>query len=94
MKSLHTLLYIYIAAFCFASCGNSKKTVAEAVAVGPEFSADRKLLLKDMTAHRSNAVISLPVSVPATKIAFSSVRIGTVVLGQIMIRIVPTGANR
>ena len=40
MKSLHTLLYIYIAAFCFASCGNSKKTVAEAVAVGPEFSAD------------------------------------------------------
>ena len=40
MKSLHTLLFIYIAAFFVASCGNSKKTVAEAVAVGPEFSAD------------------------------------------------------
>ena len=40
MKSLHTLLYIYIAVFWLASCGNSKKTVAEAVAVGPEFSAD------------------------------------------------------
>ena len=40
MKSLYTLLFIYIAAFFVASCGNSKKTVAEAVAVGPEFSAD------------------------------------------------------
>lgn len=27
-------------AVCFAACGNSKKTVAEAVATGPEFSAD------------------------------------------------------
>ena len=34
------LSYICLAAFCVASCGNSKKTVAEAVAVGPEFSAD------------------------------------------------------
>ena len=40
MKSLRKLSYIFIALLCFAACGNSKKTVAEAVAVGPEFSAD------------------------------------------------------
>ena len=40
MKSLHTLLYILLAAYCAVSCGNSKKTVVEAVAVGPDFSAD------------------------------------------------------
>ena len=40
MKSLHTLLYIFLAAYCAVSCGNSKKTVVEAVAVGPDFSAD------------------------------------------------------
>ena len=40
MKSLRKLSYIFIALLCLAACGNSKKTVAEAVAVGPEFSAD------------------------------------------------------
>ena len=40
MKSLRNFSYIFIALLCFAACGNSKKTVAEAVAVGPEFSAD------------------------------------------------------
>ena len=39
MKSLRKLSYIFIALLCLAACGNSKKTVAEAVAVGPEFSA-------------------------------------------------------
>lgn len=36
MKSI----YVFVMAVCFAACGNSKKTVAEAVATGPEFSAD------------------------------------------------------
>ena len=40
MKSLRKLSYIFIVLLCLAACGNSKKTVAEAVAVGPEFSAD------------------------------------------------------
>lgn len=33
-------IYLLVMAVCLAACGNSKKTVVEAVATGPEFSAD------------------------------------------------------